>query len=60
MLFRSAWKLAQQLRPAAAAIVGVSDRYLRVEVVPRRKGYLAPGEPRLALRVSRRRLRKAA
>ena len=54
------WKLAQQLRPACTAIEAASDRYRRVEITDRRKQCLRHGEPRLALRVIRRRLVKAA
>ena len=50
---RPVWKVAQELRVAGAAISTAAPRYRRVELVPRRKRSLAPGEPRWLLRVVR-------
>ncbi len=55
---RPAWKVAQELRAAGVAICKASGRYQRVELVPRRKRSLAPGEPRWLLRVVRSRENK--
>ena len=55
---RAPWKVAQELRVAGAAICEASRRYQRVELVPRRKRSLAPGEPRWLLRVVRTRENK--
>jgi hypothetical protein len=50
---RPIWKVAQELRVAGAAITEAAPRYRRVELIPRRKRSLAPGEPRLLLHVVR-------
>jgi hypothetical protein len=50
---RPVWKVAQELRVAGAAITSATPRYRRVELVPRRKRSLGPGEPRWLLRVAR-------
>jgi hypothetical protein len=50
---RPVWKVAQELRVAGAAITAAAPRYRRVELVPRRKRSVAPGEPRWLLRVVR-------
>jgi hypothetical protein len=50
---RPVWKVAQELRVAGAAITAATPRYRRVELVPRRKRSLAPGEPRWLLHVVR-------
>jgi hypothetical protein len=50
---RPVWKVAQELRVAGAAITAAAPRYRRVDLVPRRKRSLAPGEPRWLLRVVR-------
>lgn len=51
-----AWKLAQQLRPACAAIEATAARYARVELIPRRKRRIEHGDPRFLLRAERARL----
>ena len=50
---RPVWKVAQELRIAGSAITTAAPRYRRVELVPRRKRSIAPGEPRWLLRVVR-------
>jgi hypothetical protein len=50
---RPVWKVAQELRVAGTAITAAAPRYRRVELVPRRKRSLAPGDPRWLLRVVR-------
>jgi hypothetical protein len=55
---RPVWKVAQELRVAGAAITAATPRYRRVELVPRRKRSLAPGQPRWLLRVVRTRENK--
>jgi hypothetical protein len=50
---RPVWKVAQELRTAGSAITSAAPRYRRVELVPRRKRSLAPGEPRWLMGVVR-------
>jgi hypothetical protein len=50
---RQVWKVAQELRVAATAITSSAPRYRSVELVPRRKRSIGPGEPRWLLRVVR-------
>jgi hypothetical protein len=50
---RPVWKVAQELRNAGSAIPTAAPRYRRVELVPRRKRSIAPGDPRWLLRVVR-------
>ena len=50
---RQVWKVAQELRVAGWAITTAAPRYRRVELVPRRKRSLAPGEARWLLHVVR-------
>jgi hypothetical protein len=50
---RAVWKVAQELRTAGSAITTAAPRYRRVELVPRRKRSIAPGEARWLLHVVR-------
>jgi hypothetical protein len=50
---RAVWKVAQELRTAGSAITRAAPRYRRVELVPRRKRSLGPGEARWLLHVVR-------
>jgi hypothetical protein len=47
------YELKRSIELAAAAIIDVSSRYQRIEVVPRKKGNLRRGDPRYLLRVKR-------
>lgn len=47
------YELKRSIELAATAILGVSTRYQRIEVVPRKKANLRRGEPRYLLRVKR-------
>jgi hypothetical protein len=49
------WPLAALIRKAGAAICQVARRYERVELIPRRKRWLPPGEPPYLLHVVRHR-----
>jgi len=49
------WRTVSLLRTAGAAICASAGRYLRVQLVPRRKRRLVAGEPRFLLQVVRRR-----
>ncbi len=50
---RAVWKVAQELRVAGTAITTAAPRYRSVELVPRRKRSIAPGEARWLLHVVR-------
>jgi hypothetical protein len=50
---RQVWKVAQELRTAGSAITAAAPRYRSVELVPRRKRSLGPGEARWLLHVVR-------
>jgi hypothetical protein len=50
---RQVWKVAQELRIAGAAITAAAPRYRSVELVPRRKRSIGPGEARWLLHVVR-------
>jgi hypothetical protein len=50
---RPVWKVAQELRVAGKAITTAAPRYRNVELLPRRKRSLAPGDARWLLHVVR-------
>jgi hypothetical protein len=50
---RQVWKVAQELRIAGTAITTAAPRYRSVELVPRRKRSLGPGDARWLLHVVR-------
>jgi Replication initiator protein A len=50
---RQVWKVAQELRIAGSAITTAAPRYRSVELVPRRKRSIGPGEARWLLHVVR-------